>query len=319
MQVDKAALLHIEDAIELTELDNGIGLLRFLSKANCASVSVLENIQQALKIAEDKLKGLVIWQPSEKFFCVGADLPHICKLAEVDDIDGMRHYLNLFQQTSLAIRYAKLPVVAAVRGFALGGGCEIAMHCDAIVAHEDAKMGLVESLIGLLPAGGGCKEMVYRASQSDNYLESLQRYFYQVAEGLRANSAEQAQQYNYMYQGNPVVPQTDDVLENAKAYALALSENYQAPTPIQIPVIDEQHMSDLLDYYHQHTEKELTAHDTLVVETIAKVFCGLGAVGTISEQEFLRIELDGFMQLAMTEKSRERIFHTLETGKPLQN
>ncbi|MDF1797273.1 MAG: enoyl-CoA hydratase/isomerase family protein [Coxiellaceae bacterium] len=319
MQVDKAALLHIEDAIELTELENGIGLLRFLSKANCASLKVLQSIQQALKLAEKQLKALVIWQPSEKFFCVGADLPHICKLAEADDVDGMREYLNCFQQTSVAIRYAQLPVVAAVRGFALGGGCEIAMHCDAIVGHEELKIGLVESLIGLLPAGGGCKEMVYRASQAEDYLETLKQYFYQVAEGLRANSAEQAKQYNYMHANDPVVVDSDEVLEQAKAFALALTDNYQAQAPIEIPVVGEQYMADLLDYYHNHTEKQLTEHDELVVEQIAKVFCGMGADGTVTEQDFLKIELDAFMHLALTEKSRERIFHTLETGKPLQN
>lgn len=319
MEVDKAALLHIEDAIELIEAEEGVGVLRFLSKANCASLKVLESIQLALKVAEEKLTALVIWQPSEKFFCVGADLPHICQLAEADDQAGMRAYLNTFQQTSIALRYANLPVVAAVRGFALGGGCEIAMHCDAIVAHKESKLGLVESLIGLLPAGGGCKEMVYRASQTDNYLDTLKQYYFQVAEGVRANSAEQAKQYNYMKANDPIVAQTDDVLAEAKAYALALSQDYQSMTPINIPVVGEQHIAEMTEYYQHHTEKELTEHDRLVIEQIAAVFCGLGAKDTISEQEFLRIELDGFMRLAMTEKSRERIMHTLETGKPLQN
>ncbi len=319
MEVDKAALLHIEDAIELIETEEGVGVLRFLSKANCASLKVLESIQQALKVAEDKLKALVIWQPSEKFFCVGADLPHICRLAEADDQAGMRVYLNTFQQTSVALQYAKLPVVAAVRGFALGGGCEIAMHCDAIVAHKEAKIGLVESLIGLLPAGGGCKEMVHRASKSDNYLQTLKQYYFQVAEGLRANNAEQAKEFNYMKANDPIIADTDDVLAEAKAYALALSDNYQPMAAIEIPVVGEQHVAELLEYYDHHTEKELSEHDQLVVEQIANVFCGVGAEGTISEKEFLHIELDGFMRLAMTKKSRERIVHTLETGKPLQN
>ncbi len=319
MEVEKAVLLHVDGAIELVEEESGVGVLRFLSKANCASHKVLESIQQALKLAEQKLKAVVIWQPSEKFFCVGADLPDVCRLAKADDQAGMRAYLNCFQQAALAIRYAALPVVAGVRGFALGGGCEIAMHCDAIVGHEQMKIGLVESLIGLLPAGGGCKEMVYRASQSDDYLPTLKRFYCQVAEGVRANSAEVAKQYDYMQSYDPVVAHSDDVLAEAKAYALALSEGYQAPAKIEIPVVGEKHRDELLDFCRHNTEKELTEHDELVMEQIANVFCGVGAEGTITEQQLLDIELDGFMRLAMTEKTRERILHTLETGKPLQN
>lgn len=319
MEVDKAALLHIEGAIELTEGTEGVGILRFLSKANCASLAVLEAIQQALEVASEKLQAIVIWQPSEKFFCVGADLPHICRLAESDDQAGMRAYLSCFQQTAQAIRYAPLPVVAAVRGFALGGGCEIAMHCDAIVAHDDIKIGLVESLIGLLPAGGGCKEMVKRASQHEDYLSCLRQYYCQVAEGLRANGAEQAKACAYLQKNDPVVGDADHVLAEAKAMALALSGDYQAPESALIKMVGQKHCNDFVEYYMHQTQGELTDHDRLVIEQIAVVFCGVDEADTVTEQQLLDIELDAFMRLAMTKKSRERILHTLETGKPLKN
>lgn len=313
-------LFQVDNGVVLTRHESDIGVLSFLSKVNCASQLVLQSLCEALEVAEKQLKAVVIWQSHEKFFCAGADLPAICRASDDSDDQTLRGYLHLFQQASMALRHCKIPVVAAVRGFALGGGCEIAMHCDAIVAHAKAKMGLVEALVGLIPAGGGCKEMVYRAAQSDDYMERLKQYFYQIGRGLRANDATEAKAFHYLKPTDLVVEDSEAVLAEAKALALSLSVDYQAPASVEFPSIGSECAGELLqDYAERMAGQVLSEHDEFILQALSQAFCPGDHGDELTEQQWLDAELDQFMRLAVTDKSRARIRHMLETAKPLAN
>lgn len=317
--VTQNVLFRVDQGVMLVEHESGVGVLSFLSKVNCASERVLSSLCEALYIAEKQLKAMVIWQENEKFFCAGADLPAICERAEANDVNGVREYLFLFQKASLALRYSKIPVVAGVRGFALGGGCEVVMHCDAAVAHRDAKIGLVETLVGLIPAGGGCKEMVYRAAQSKDYMSHIRRYFFNIGSGIRSKNAEEAKTFDYLRAQDRVVDELEAVLPEAKALALSLVPHYEPPSSPEFASIGEEYSDELLQYFETHYEGGLSDHDHFILRVLADAFCP-GQHGEIfTEEKWLETELNSFMRLAVTEKSRDRIRYTLEQGKSLKN
>lgn len=308
-------LLQKEQAVHLYTDGDEIGILSFLSKVNCGSELVLNGIQEAIHVAKKQgLKGLVIWQPNEKFFCVGADLPHVCQMADADNVAGIRNYLGNFQTTSLACRYSPIPIVAAVRGYALGGGCEIAMHCHQAIADQHSQIGLVEASIGLLPCGGGTKEMILRANQSSDTSEKLEQFFLQLAAGKVSADAGQAQAYGYL-KSSDIVTDNQDILSQAKA--LIPSEYTPPAKPESMLLLDASMHAQLMQAYQQQ-HPEASDYDVDIANKIAKVFCADGQAH-VSEEVLLTRELDTFTALVMHAKTQERIHYTLKTGQHLKN
>ncbi|PSJ18945.1 3-hydroxyacyl-CoA dehydrogenase/enoyl-CoA hydratase family protein [Nitrosomonas supralitoralis] len=243
------------------------------------------------------------------------------KLAEVE---GM---IKQFQQASQALRYSMIPTVAAVDGLALGGGCEFVMHCDRAVATLESYIGLVETGVGLLPAGGGCKEFAVRAAhyaKDGDPFPSLKYYFQTVAMAELARSAEQAKELGYLRLADTVVMNRFELLHVAKAQAIALAETgYRPPLRLrEIPVAGSSGIATIQSQLVNLREGDfISEHDYLIATKVAHVMCGgdLTPGSLVDEDWFLELERAAFMELLATEKTQARIAHTLKTGKPLRN
>ena len=250
-----------------------------------------------------------------------ADVLMAKKLAEVNNM------IKQFQQTSQALRYSMIPTVAAVDGLALGGGCEFVMHCDRAVATLESYIGLVETGVGLLPAGGGCKEFALRAAQNardGDPFPQLKYYFQTVAMAELAKSAEQAKELGYLRLADIVVMHRFELLYVAKAQALALAEaGYRPPLrPREIPVAGDTGIATIQSQLVNLREGNfISEHDHLIGSKVAHVMCGgdLTPGSLVDEDWFLELERAAFMELLATEKTQARIEHTLKTGKPLRN
>lgn len=243
------------------------------------------------------------------------------KLAEVEVM------IAHFQQISQQLRYSMIPTVAAVDNMALGGGCEFVMHCDRAVATLETYIGLVEAGVGLLPAGGGCKEFALRAARNapdDDPFPVLKHHFQTVAMAQLAKSAEQAKALHYLKPADVIVMNRLELLHVAKAQALALAETgYRPPLrPREIVVAGstgaatlKSHMVNLLEGGF------ISEHDYLIGGKIADVMCGgdIVAGSQVDEEWLLKLERAAFIELLATEKTQKRIAHTLKTGKPLRN
>ncbi len=252
------------------------------------------------------------------------DLADVLMAKKLAEVDGM---INLFQQTSQALRYSMIPTVAAVDGLALGGGCEFVMHCDRAVATLESYIGLVEVGVGLLPAGGGCKEFALRAAQNakdGDPFPQLKYYFQTVAMAELAKSAEQAKELGYLRLADTVVMHRFELLHVAKAQALALAEaGYRPPLRVrEIPVAGNTGIATIQSQLVNMREGGfISEHDNLIASKVAHVMCGgdLTPGSLVDEDWFLELERAAFMELLATEKTQARIEHTLRTGKPLRN
>lgn len=250
-----------------------------------------------------------------------ADALMASKLAEVETL------ITRFQQLSQHLRYSMIPTVAAVDGLALGGGCEFAMHCDRAVATLESYIGLVEAGVGLLPAGGGCKELALRAGRNaidGDPFPQLKHYFQTVAMAQLAKSAEQAKELGYLRPADPIIMNRFELLHAAKMQALALAESgYRPPLmPRGIPVAGSTGIATIKGTLVNMLEGHfISEHDYLIGSKIAHVMCGgdLTPGSLVDEEWFLRLERTAFIELLATEKTQARIAHTLKTGKPLRN
>jgi 3-hydroxyacyl-CoA dehydrogenase len=243
------------------------------------------------------------------------------RLAEVERL------VEQFQYTTQSLKYSRVPTLAAVDGLALGGGCEFIMHCDRAVASLESYVGLVEAGVGLLPAGGGCKELAMRVvsdAKGGDIVPFLQKYFKAVAMAEVARSAEQAREMGYLRPADRVVMNRFEILNVAKAELRALTATaYRPPLkPASIPVAGRSAIATIKAFMVNLLEGgHISEHDYLIGSKIATVMCGgeVEAGSLVDEQWFLDLERRQFMELVATEKTQERIEHTLKTGKPLRN
>jgi 3-hydroxyacyl-CoA dehydrogenase len=243
------------------------------------------------------------------------------KLAEVEAMVAQ------FQQTSQALRYSMIPTVAGVDNLALGGGCEFVMHCDHAVATLETYIGLVEAGVGLLPAGGGCKEFALRAAQNakdGDPFPQIKDYFQTVAMAQLAKSAEQAKAFGYLRSADQMVMHRFELLHIAKAHALALAEaGYRPPLrSSEIPVAGSTGIATIKSSMVNMLEGGfISEHDYLIGSKIAHVMCGGDVTpgSRVDEDWLLDLERAAFMELLATEKTQARIEYTLKTGKPLRN
>ena len=317
------------DAVRLWSLGGDIGILSFKTKMNTVGAGVLEGIHAAIDHAEKSLGGLVIWQAGEPF-SAGADLSgamESLKAGRVDQFDAM---VARFQQTSMRIKHALVPVVAAVRGLALGGGCEFQMHSAKTVAALESFIGLVEAGVGLLPAGGGLKEIALRAAQAAQFqqggdvLPYIQKMFQTVAMATVSGSALEAKERGLLRPTDTVVFHAHELLHVALAEARNLADaGWRPPLPARaIPVAGDAGSAVLkMMLVNMREGGFISAHDDEVASRIATIVCGgdveRGAV--VDEQWLLDLEREHFIALGQMPKTQERIVHMLTTGKPLRN
>jgi 3-hydroxyacyl-CoA dehydrogenase len=350
------------DGVRCWHTGDDIAIVSFKSRMHAIGDDVLDGVQQALDEAERKYLGLVIWQ-TEPPFSVGANLKKTPagggprpkpsalgrlfrqvkreaeslalkaarqigvadqlmagKLAEVEKL------VEQFQETTQALKFSMVPTVAAVDGLALGGGCEFIMHCDRAVATLESYVGLVEAGVGLLPAGGGCKELAMRAAadaKAGDMSPFLQKYFKTVAMAEVGRSAEHARELGYLRPTDRIVMNRFELLEIAKAELRALAAGYRPPLrQIAIPVAGRSAIATIRAFMENLLAGgHISEHDYLIGHKVAVVMCGGEVEGgsLVDEQWFLDLERKHFMELIATEKTQARIEHTLKTGKPLRN
>lgn len=312
----------------LLDMGDGVALLEFHTKMNAIGDGVLRGITAALaRVAADGLAGLVIGGDDPRAFSAGANLGLIAMLAQEGDFDEIDMAVRRFQRATLAIRDAPFPVVVAAAGLALGGGCEVALHADRVQVHAELYMGLVEVGVGLIPAGGGTKEMLVRftddlaAYPEADPFEAVRRAFMLIGLAQTSTSAHEARNLGFLRRGDRITMNRDLLLADARARVLDLAPDYVAPTAPTVGVMGTQGLGNLrYAAWDMHEAGRISAHDVRIAEELAGVLCGgEGPPRTVTEQELLDLERRAFLRLLGTRPTRERIAHMLTTGKPLRN
>ncbi|MCL1633593.1 3-hydroxyacyl-CoA dehydrogenase/enoyl-CoA hydratase family protein [Luteimonas sp. SX5] len=315
------------DGIRMWTDNDGIAVVSFKTKMNTVSDHVLNGLQEAVSRAEKDFKGLVIWQHKEPF-SAGADLAGALGLLQAGDVKGFEAMVANFQATSQRIKYSLVPVVAAVRGLALGGGCEFQMHSAKTVAGLESYIGLVEAGVGLLPAGGGLKEIAVRASHAagpgGDVFAQLKRYFETVAMGKVSTSAVEAQELGLLRDTDKVVFNAYELLYVAKQQVMALAESgYRPPLPARrVAVAGDVGIATFKMMLVNMLEgRFISEYDYEIATRIATVLCGgeIDRGALVDEEWLLALERKHFVELAQQPKTQERIAHMLKTGKPLRN
>ena len=312
----------------LHDIGDGIVNLEFQTKMNTIGSEILEAINKAIEITEKDFEGLVVGNDGQHF-SAGANLAMMFMLAAEQEYDEIDLAVRSFQNTMMRIRYSSVPVVAAPHGLTLGGGCELCLHSDKVVAGAETYIGLVEVGVGIIPAGGGSKEMALRSSDSftEGAIEfpELQNRFLAIAQAKVSTSALEAFDLGIFRKGNDrYIVNQNRVISEAKKAAMELVEHgYTQPQQREnILVLGKPALSTLLvGAYSFFNAKYISEHDKKIVEKLAYVMCGgdLSAPTLVSEQYLLDLEREAFLSLIGEKKTLERIQSILTTGKPLRN
>ena len=313
----------------LHDIGDGVLCLEFHSKMNAIGEGILRGINDSIQIAEEQgWKGIVIGNNAAQF-TVGANLMMVAMMAYEQNWDELNMATNVFQQTSMRIRYSAIPVVIATQGYVFGGGCEFSMHADSVVAAAESYIGLVEVGVGIIPGGGGTKEFALRLSdeiskEGDVQIPRLIDRFKTIATAQVATSAYEAFNYGYLSaQKDSVVHNTARNISEAKKKVLELAVDYVMPIQRKdILVLGRTGLGAL--YVAAHTLKlgnYASEHDIKIAQKVAWVLCGgdLTSSQLVSEQYLLDIEREAFLSLCGEQKTLERIQYMLENGKPLRN
>ena len=322
----------------LVDLGDGIACIEFHSKMNTLGEDIVGFVQRILRPGSDatrNFKGFVICNDAANF-SVGANLMQVLLAIQDEEWDELDRYVREFQAMTQAIRFCMRPVIVAPFGMCLGGGAEVALHAAARQSHIELYMGLVETSVGLLPAGGGCKEMTLRAIEIANAVwnghrsdsvevhNALRTVFETIAMAKVSSSAVEAQKLHLTRESDGITMNRERLLSDAKLEAKRLADaGYVPPLPrTDIPAPGDGMLANLKLGIHMMREAEfISDHDAKIARRVAHVMCG-GAVtaGTrVSEQYFLDLEREGFLSLCGEPKTVERITATLKTGKPLRN
>lgn len=312
----------------LVDLGDGVLCVEFHSKMNVIGGDTIEMLHAALREASRDFAALVIGNDGPHF-SAGANLMLVLLEAQEgnwDDIDAM---IRGFQQATMALRYADVPVVAVPAGLTLGGGCEVMLHADRVQASAESYIGLVETGVGLIPAGGGTKEMLARAMEGlapgdTKRTSAVQRVFETIAFGKTSTSAADAVRLGYLRAVDGWTMNRERLITDAKAAALRrLAEGYRPPRPrTAIPVGGASVSSVLgLGVHLAHRAGRISDHDATIGRALARVLAGgaLPHATTVTEQYLLDLEREAFLALLGEARTRARIQHTLTTGKPLRN
>ena len=311
----------------LTDIGDGIVNLEWRTKMNSIGGEVLEGIQKSIEIAEKDFKGLVIANQGINF-SVGANIAMIFMMAIEQEYDEIDFAVRLFQNTTGRIRHSAIPVVVATQGMTLGGGCEIALHADHVQASSETYIGLVEMGVGVIPGGGGTKEMTKRASEAyfsgDIKLPTLKERYLNIGMARVATSAQEAIELDLLLKNrDKVTIGTNNLITDAKAAALNLAEQgYTQTVAEKIKVLGKEGLGMfMVGANSMHAGGYITEHEKLMSEKLAYVMCGgdLSKPTLVSEQYLLDLEREAFLSLCGERKTLERIEHMLKKGKPLRN
>ncbi len=322
----------------LIDLGDGIACVEFHSRMNVIGEDIVRFVQQTLHAGSDAVRnyeGFVVTSDALNF-SVGANLMQVLLAIQDEEWDEISRYVREFQAMTQAIKFCPRPVVVAPFGLCLGGGAEVALHGCARRPHVELYMGLVETGVGLLPAGGGCKEMTLRALQAASIVktnpradsieinDAIKHAFEAIALARVSTSAVEAIRLGLLREADGITMNRDRLLTDAKSEALKLAgAGYTAPMPqADIPAPGEAVLATLELGIHMMREAEfISEHDVKIAAGVARVLCG-GAItsGTpVTEQYLLDLEREGFLSLCGEQKTAERIAFTLKTGKPLRN
>jgi 3-hydroxyacyl-CoA dehydrogenase len=312
----------------LIDLGDGVACFEFRSKMNSLGQGVLEGLEKSLrKVEKLGFNGMVIGNEDARAFSVGADLSLVSFAISAGAWDDIAISCKAFQDSVMSIRRAPFPVVVAPAGMTLGGGAEFTLHADAVQAHAETYMGLVEAGVGLLPGGGGTKELLVRfTGELQNYEEvdlfaAVKRAFKLIAFATTSTSAYEARAYGFLRERDRISMNRDHQIADAKQRVLDLAPGYLPPLERTVRALGREGLGNL--EYALWAAKEAgqaSAHDVRVGRAVAYVLCGGdGSPRDVTEQDLLDLEREQFLSLLGTKETQERIAYTLKTGKPLRN
>jgi 3-hydroxyacyl-CoA dehydrogenase len=302
--------------------------IEFKTKMNTLGQGVLMGLNKAVDLAEKNYKGIVIGNEGSHF-SAGANLGAIFMAAAEQEYDEINLAIKFFQDSMMKLRYSNIPVIAAPHGLTLGGGCEVTMHCDKAVVYSESYIGLVEVGAGLIPGGGGCKEMALRASKkfskNDVELNVLQEYFLNIGMAKTSTSAYEAIDLGYLEPNNDtIIMNKNHQISIAKKHVILMSDyGYLPPcSEKNIKVLGKQALGMfMVGTDTMKAGKYISEHDQKIANKIAYVISGgdLSKATFVNEQYLLDLEREAFLSLCSERKTLERIQHILKTGKPLRN
>ncbi len=325
---ERTGVVQKNAGASLIDLGDGIVCCEFHSKMNSIGGDLAAVIHAGIKRLGTDFEGMIIANQAPNF-SVGANLMLVLVAAQEQEWDDIHLAVKQFQRANMAIKYAPRPVVVAPQGMALGGGCEISLHGARIHAAAESYIGLVETGVGLIPGGGGTKEMMIRANEHAAGMESLDLFhamkpvFETIAMAKVSTSGEEARSMGFLRTQDFIAMNRDRQVADAKETALAMIRaGYHAPAPAEIRVLGEEFLAGAKLAIHMLVRGEFaTDYDGVVGRKLAYVLAG-GAVTTaqtVTEQYVLDLEREAFVSLCGERKTQERIAHTLKSGKPLRN
>lgn len=325
---DRSGVVQTNAGASLIDLGDGVVCCEFHSKMNSIGGDFIAMIHAGINRLSSEFDAMVIANQAPNF-SVGANLMLLLVTAQEGEWDDIHMAVRQFQRINMAIKYAPGPVVVAPQGMALGGGCEISLHAARIQATAETYMGLVETGVGLIPGGGGTKEVLIRAGEhaaggeSLDLFHALKPLFENIAMAKVSTSGEEARSLGYLRPSDLISMNRDRQVADAKQTALALvREGYHPPAPAEIRVLGEQFLAGAKLAIHMLVRGQFaTEHDAVVGRKLAYILAGGGITmsQTVSEQYMLDLEREAFVSLAGERKTQERIAYTLKTGKPLRN
>ncbi|MFD0763112.1 3-hydroxyacyl-CoA dehydrogenase/enoyl-CoA hydratase family protein [Lutibacter aestuarii] len=325
--IREAKTIWSNSGASIQHLGDGVLNVEFQSKMNTLGGEVLQAINKGIDLAETEYEAVILGNQAANF-TVGANLAMVFMMAVEQEYDELNFSVKYFQDTVMRLRYSSCPTIIAPHGYTFGGGCELSMHADKVVAAAETYIGLVEFGVGIIPGGAGSKEMALRASEGvlkdDVKLNKLRDYFINVAMAKVATSAYEGYDLGFLKEYKDiVVVNKDRQIATAKRHAIQLLEDgYTQPVPKKVLVYGQQALgmflvgTDSLEKGHYASE-----HDKKIANKLGYVMAGgdLSEPTYVSEQYLLDIEREAFMSLCTERKTLERIEHMLKTGKPLRN
>jgi 3-hydroxyacyl-CoA dehydrogenase len=325
---DRTGVVEENAGASLIDLGDGVVCCEFHAKMNAIGGDIVAMVHAGIARLETEFEAMILANQAPNF-SVGANLMLLLFTAQEGEWDVIHLAVRQFQRVNMAIKYAPRPVVAAPQGMALGGGCEISLHAARIHAAAEAYIGLVETGVGLIPAGGGTKEMLVRANEHAaggedlDLFHALKTVFENVAMAKVSTSAEEARSLGYLRRSDLIAMNRDRLVADAKQTALAMVRaGYHRPSPPHIRVLGEEFLAAAKLAVHMLVGGEYASdYDGVVARKLAYVLAGgaISAPQTVPEQYILDLEREAFVSLCGERKTQERIAHTLRTGKPLRS
>lgn len=310
----------------LWDIGDGVACLEIHTKMNAMDPDVLSMVGKAVEIVRRSFKALVIYNEGDHF-SAGANLGLLLFAANVAAWSAIEELLAQGQKAFAALKYAPFPVVGAPSGLALGGGCEILLHCDAVQAHAESYIGLVETAVGLVPAWGGTKELLRRLASDPRRprgpMPPVIRAFETIGLAKVTKSAFEAKELGFLRSEDGITFNRDRLLADAKRKALELLDGYRSPEPARLALPGPSGRAALVLFLSGlRAQGKVTSHDETVAEALAEVLTGGSEADltvALGEEKILELERGAFVRLLKTEATLQRIEHMLSTGKPLRN